>query len=476
MDRKAKIVVTIGPASQDETVIERLLLAGMNVARLNFSHGVHAEHAARIASLRRVAERLGRPLAVLQDLQGPKIRVGTLPEALKLEAGQTVVLCPQDDPPPIMPNGQPSIPVDFPELFISAVAGNRILLDDGRLELTVLEVRPRLILAEVRTGGPLSSNKGINLPGVRLDIPAFTAKDAADLEFGLALGVDAVAVSFVRQAADVQQVREAIVCQSPRCMPLVIAKLERPEALENLGAILDASDGVMVARGDLGVEMAPEEVPAAQKRIIRAANRKGKLVITATQMLESMIVNPLPTRAEASDVANAIYDGSDAVMLSGETAVGRYPVEAVALMDRIICRAEAEFDVWGHDEPMEVGRDDATAVAFAARELAHDRDVAAIAVFTRTGRSAFLMAKVRPRVPILAFTPEATTYTRLAFAWGVQAHIVPFADSVEKMIGHVEAAMKSSGLVNVGDQVVLVAGYPLREIRPPNMAFLHTVG
>ncbi len=476
MDRKAKIVATIGPASQEETVIERLLLAGMNVARLNFSHGVPAEHAARVAGLRRVAERLGQPLAILQDLQGPKIRVGVLPEPWMLQAGETVVLYPQESGLPSALAGPRSIPVDFPELFTSVEPGSRILLDDGRLELSVREVERGAVRAEVRVGGPLSSNKGINLPGVRLDIPAFTAKDVADLEFGLSLGVDAVAVSFVRRPEDVEQVRQAIACQSPRCAPLLIAKLERPEALENLDAILEVSDGVMVARGDLGVEMAPEEVPAAQKRIIRAANRKGKLVITATQMLESMIVNPLPTRAEASDVANAIYDGTDAVMLSGETAVGRYPVEAVTLMDRIVRRAEAEFGAWGHDEPMEVGRDDATAVAFAARELAHDRDVAAIAVFTRTGRSAFLMAKVRPCVPILAFTPEAATYTRLAFAWGVQTHIVPFAEGVEQMIGHVEAAMKASGLVKRGDQVVLVAGYPLREIRPPNMAFLHTVG
>ncbi len=474
MERKAKIVATIGPASEDEAVIERLLLAGMNVARLNFSHGSQAEHAARVASLRRVAERLGRPLAILQDLQGPKIRVGLLPEPIRLEAGERVVLYPQEGSAPAADSQ--SIPVDFPELFTSVTAGGRILLDDGRLELGVLEVQVERVLAEVRVGGLLSSNKGINLPGTRLDIPAFTAKDAADLEFGLALGVDAVAVSFVRRAEDVKQVREAIACQSPRCAPLLIAKLERPEALENLDAILDVSDGVMVARGDLGVEMAPEEVPAAQKRIIRSANRKGKLVITATQMLESMIVNPLPTRAEASDVANAIYDGTDAVMLSGETAVGRYPVEAVTLMDRIVRRAEAEFGAWGHDEPMEVGRDDATALAFAARELAHDRDVAAIVVFTRTGRSAFLMAKVRPGVPILAFTPEAATYTRLAFAWGVQTHIVPFAESVEKMIGYVEAAMKSLGPLQAGDQVVLVAGYPLQEIRPPNMALLYTVG
>ena len=304
-------------------------------------------------------------------------------------------------------NDQALIPVDFPQLFSSVKPGNRILLDDGRLALSVLSVDKELVVAEVKTGGLLTSNKGINLPGVSLDIPAFTEKDSEDLKFGLALGVDFVAISFVRQAEDVQQVRQAIACQSPADCPLLIAKLERPEALDNLEAILDVADGVMVARGDLGVEMAPEDVPGAQKRIIQAANRKGKIVITATQMLESMIHNPLPTRAEASDVANAVFDGTDAVMLSGETAAGEYPVEAVTLMDRIVRQAEAGFNSWGHMQEFESDdHDDAVALTRAARELAHDQDVAAVAVFTRMGRSALFMAKSRPCVPILAFTPE----------------------------------------------------------------------
>jgi len=477
MIRKAKIVATIGPASKDELVIEHLLIAGMDVARLNFSHGTHETHGNLTLQLRATSKRLGRPLAILQDLQGPKIRVGVLPGPLTLVSGQMVHLYPEGSNQTSYINYQSRIPVDFPQLFDSVKPGNRILLDDGRLTLFVISIDEKLVSAEVQTGGILTSNKGINLPGVSLEIPAFTEKDAEDLKYGLALGVDYVAISFVKRAEDVRQVRQAIACLSTTDCPLLIAKLERPEALNNLDAILEAADGVMVARGDLGVEMAPEDVPGAQKRIIQAANRKGKIVITATQMLESMIHNPLPTRAEASDVANAIFDGTDAVMLSGETAAGEYPVEAVTLMDRIVVQAEAGFDSWGHKQEIESNdHDDAVALTHAARELAHDQDVAAVAVFTRMGRSALFMAKSRPCVPILAFTPEEFTYRRLALAWGVQPHIVPFVDTVEEMFQCVETALRDSGLVKPGQQVVLVCGFPIGEMRPPNMVLLHTIG
>ncbi len=466
----------MGPASQDGSIIERLLLAGMDVARLNFSHGTHETHAALTSQLRATSTRLGHPLAVLQDLQGPKIRVGELPEPLKLDSGQTVHLYPQASSKPAIGDAQALIPVDFPQLFESVKPGSRILLDDGRLVLSTISIQKNLVLAEVQTGGLLTSHKGINLPGISLAIPAFTEKDGEDLKFGLSLGVDFVAISFVRRAEDVQKVRQEILCQSPVQCPLLIAKLERPEALDNLETILDASDGVMVARGDLGVEMSPEDVPGAQKRIIWAANRKGKIVITATQMLESMIHNPLPTRAEASDVANAIFDGTDAVMLSGETAAGEYPVEAVTMMDRIVHQAEASFDLWGHIQDIDSHEhDDAVAVTRAARELAHDQDVAAVAVFTRMGRSALFMAKSRPCVPILAFTPEEHTYRRLALAWGVQPHIVPFVKTVEEMLQCVETALRDSGTVKAGQQMVLVCGFPIGEMRPPNMVLLHTV-
>jgi pyruvate kinase len=476
MTRNAKIIATIGPASQDDSVVEGLLQAGMDVARLNFSHGTHASHAARIAQLRAAAKKFGRSLAILQDLQGPKIRVGVLISPITLVTGQTIILYPEGQNKPISENGFCLIPVDFPELFSSVKPGSRILLDDGRLRLRATSANSMMVQAEVQTGGVLTSNKGINLPGIALEIPAFTEKDRDDLSFGLSLGVDYVAISFVRKAADVEQVRTAINCNSPSNCPLVIAKLERPEALDNLEAILDASDGVMVARGDLGVEMAPEDVPGAQKRIILAANRKGKIVITATQMLESMIHNPLPTRAEASDVANAVFDGTDAVMLSGETASGDYPVDSLAMMDRIVLQAEADFDSWGHFQDVKSNdHDDAVALTRAARELAQDQDVAAIAVFTRMGRSALFMAKARPCVPILAFTPEECTYQRLALAWGVQPHIVPFVDTVEEMFQCVESELRELGKVKPGQQVVLVCGFPIGEMRPPNMVLLHTI-
>jgi pyruvate kinase len=461
----------MGPASTDEAMIEKLLQAGMDVARLNFSHGTHESHASRIQTLRRVAGRLNRPLAILQDLQGPKIRVGVLSQPLALAAGQPVLLYPGGGE---RPDGV-SIPVDFPQLFYSVKAGDRILLDDGRLALVVKSVQKSIVVAEVRTGGELTSNKGINLPGVRLNIPAFTDKDAEDLEFGLSLGVDIVAISFVRLPEDVAMVKQIVTTRLGEQAPLVIAKLERPEALDNLDGILDAADGVMVARGDLGVEMAPEDVPGAQKRIIQEANRKGKIVITATQMLESMIHNPLPTRAEASDVANAVYDGTDAVMLSGETAAGEYPLEAVKMMDRIVRHAESDFDKWGHEQVIQAGHDDAVAICLAARELAHDRDVEAIAVFTRTGRTALLLSKARPCVPVLAFTPVDEAYRRLAMGWGVVPHHVPWANTVEEMIEQVEKALKEKETVQPGQQVVIVSGFPVRDFPQPNMALLHTV-
>jgi pyruvate kinase len=369
-----------------------------------------------------------------------------------------------------------AISVDFPQLFDSVKTSDRILLDDGRLALRVRSVQENLVTAEVVVGGELTSHKGINLPGIQLNIPAFSEKDSEDLEFGLSLGIDMVAISFVRLPQDVATVKQIVSSRLGEQAPLVIAKLERPEALDNLDGILDMSDGVMVARGDLGVEMAPEDVPGTQKRIIQEANRKGKIVITATQMLESMIHSPIPTRAEASDVANAIYDGTDAVMLSGETAVGEYPVEAVTLMDRIVRHAESNFNLWGHAQVIEADENnDAVAICLAARELAHDRNVEAIAIFTRTGRTAILMSKGRPSVPILAFTPVDETYRRLALAWGVIPHHVPWADTVEVMIEHVEQALKEKDAVQAGQKVVIVSGFPVRDFPQPNVALLHTI-
>ncbi len=477
MNRKAKIVATIGPASQDEAVLERLIHAGMNVARMNFSHGTHEDHAARIAAVRRVSERLNVPVGILQDLQGPKIRVGELPVPLQLAADETVELYAAGTTPPES-DGQ-KIPVDFRQLFDSVRNADRLLLDDGRLTLQVISVQDRRLTARVLVGGPLSSHKGINLPGVRLRIAGFTEKDEADLAFGISQNVDAVAISFVRSAEDVKKVSDAMQRLSTgRRLPFLIAKLEKPEALDHLDAILEIVEGVMVARGDLGVELPPERVPALQKHIIRAANARAKLVITATQMLESMIVNPLPTRAEASDVANAVFDGTDAVMLSAESASGKYPVESVEMMDRIVREAEGHFMEWGVEQSAFEGLEtsDAASMARAAQALANDKNVKAVACFTTQGQTAWLMSKIRPRVPIMAFTPDVQTYRRLTFFWGVTPQQVPFANSLEEMLSHVDSALKHSQVVRAGDQVVLVCGFPVGAIRPPNMALLHTVG
>ncbi len=476
MTRRTKIVATIGPASHSEQMLEQMALAGMNVARMNFSHGTHEEHAACIVLVRKISKRLGLPLGILQDLQGPKIRVGQLNEPLQLSTDELVCLYAEDDPAPAV--SVQSIPVDFPELFESVKVDDRLLLDDGRLALSVTESQPRALTARVVVGGTLSSHKGINLPGVKIRVSGFTPKDEADLAFGLEHGVDAVAISFVRSAEDVLKVRDAIRSLSKnKREPLLIAKLEKPEVFDELDRILDIVDGVMVARGDLGVEMPPEKVPVMQKLIIQSANLHGKLVITATQMLESMIYNPLPTRAEASDVANAIFDGTDAVMLSAESASGEYPVEAVKMMGRIAEEAESHFMEWGKLPPLEsLGDGDAASMARAAYEIARDRDVTAIAVFTMQGRTATLVSKTHPGVPILGFTPEATTYYRMSFQWGVFPRLVPFVSTVEDMLHYVDTALIQGEMVRAGQQVVLVCGFPVGAMRTPNMTLLHTVG
>jgi pyruvate kinase len=472
--RRTKIVCTIGPASDSEEKLAALSEAGMNVARLNFSHGTHAEHAATIGRIRRVANRLNRPIAILQDLQGPKIRTGTLARGaveLKDEAKFTITTRPVEGTPREVSTTYAGLPQDVRP-------GDRLLLDDGLIELRVEQVSGPDVKTRVVHGGMLKEHKGINLPGVLINIPSLTDKDRADLEFGLAQQVDYIAISFVRRAEDVAGVKRAIIEADPKSASMpVIAKLEKPAALDNLEEILDVADGVMVARGDLGVELSPQQVPSAQKRIIQAANRERRLVITATQMLESMVSSPLPTRAEVSDVANAIFDSTDAVMLSAETASGAYPVEAVRMMAEIAEEAESHVEEWGRwaavNEPTS---EDSVALARAARELAHDRDVQAIALFTRTGRNARLMSKARPRVPILAFTPEPRTYLRLPLLWGVTPYLVPHADSVEGMLAHVEAAMLLDSSVRPGQQVILIAGLPPNKMVPANFILLHTVG
>lgn len=484
MDQRTKIVATLGPASANRDILTEMLAAGVNVVRLNFSHGTYSEHAANIVLLREISESLNHPLTLLQDLQGLKFRIGEIENnSITLINDQPFALTVR----PVTGDAQ-MVSVDFPDLPKYVQPGSRILLDDGSLELAVVSISDDQIDTRVVLGGELKSNKGINLPGAQINLPALTQKDEADLSFGLEHGIDAVAISFVCCASDVVGIRQAIARLAPDYHDTpVIAKLERPQSLTNLEEIILAADGVMVARGDLGVELSPEEVPIAQKKIIAAANRRAKLVITATQMLDSMIKNPRPTRAETTDVANAIFDGTDAVMLSGETAIGSYPVETVKMMAAIIRQAEANLASWGHWDGNlgedatglvtmgEVTHDDALSITRAARELAHDRDVAAIAVFTQTGRTAHLMAKARPRVPILAFTPARTTYQRLPMFWGVIPFLVPFATTLEAMLESVETAILSTTTIQPGEQVVLISGFPVGALCPPNLALLHTI-
>jgi pyruvate kinase len=471
MSRRAKIIATIGPATASPDRLTALVEAGMDAARLNFSHGTHEEHAGYIEAVRQAARRAGRTITIVQDLQGPKLRTGPAPDGrpIRLEAGQAVKLSSRPGP-----STTSSISISCPSLTTDLRVGARVLLRDGEIQLKVTRIEGDQVTAEVTAGGDLGPEAGVHFPGLCLSSEALTHKDLNDLAWGLQHGIDAVALSFVRRAEDVRAIRQAMARQAPGPLqPWVIAKIERGEAIGELAGILAESDGVLVARGDLDLDVSSERVPALQKRIIREANAAGKIVITATQMLESMIHVPRPTRAEVSDVANAILDGSDALMLSGETAVGDYPVEAVQAMDRIVAEAEADLTPERHAEaPV---HDDAEATTRAARALATDRDVAAIAVFTRSGRTARLMAKARPPVPILGFTPEESTLNRLSLCWGVEPHRVPLAASLEAMLDNVEHVLRGKGRVSSGQQIVLVASHPLGAMGPANFTLLHTL-
>ena len=480
MFRFTKIVCTLGPSSSDKATLMQLIDAGMNVARLNFSHGTHESHLEMLNLVRQCSRESGKPVAILQDLQGPKLRVGVLPvEGIVLKQGAVLNLYTVGHGKEDFEGNLLSLPLDVPNLARSVKPGSRILLDDGKMELQVSSVEGETVITKVVQGGLLKSHKGVNLPGTNLGIPSFTEKDRSDLEFGLANKVDMVAISFVETAQDVDNVREIIKSLNPgRKNTPIIAKLERPEAVKNLHAIIHTADGVMVARGDLGVETSPALVPSMQKEIITTANRHAKIVTTATQMLESMINNPRPTRAEASDVANAIFDGSDAVMLSGETASGSFPVESVRMMDAIVREAEKHLDQWGHTEeyPREALQDDALVITNAAKSLAHDRNVSNIVVFTQSGKTALLMSKARPRVPIMAFTPEPDTLPILSLFWGVKPILVPFANSLEEMVVTVDNYLRATQRCKVGEQVVVISGFPVGAMRLPNLALLHTIG
>ncbi len=468
--RKAKIVCTVGPASSSEAQLRELVREGMDVARLNFSHGTHAEHARRMAVVRRAAAREGRTLCILQDLQGPKIRTGRLKNRrpVTLEAGARLTITPRD-----LPGTSSLISTTFPTLAREVEPGARILLSDGLIELRVRALHGEDVECEVVNGGLLGESKGINLPGTVVRVPALSEKDKKDLAFGLKSGVDMVAVSFVRTAQDVKEARRFIAARHSS-VP-IIAKLEKPQAIEHLEEILEAADGVMVARGDLGVEMPAERVPVIQKKIIRLASEWRKPVITATQMLESMIENPRPTRAEASDVANAIFDGSDAVMLSAETATGKWPREATAMMARIIVEAEANMS----DTPrrrregqlISISETICESIAHAAQQV----NMTAIAVFTETGNTARLISKYRPRAPIYAFTSVAAVRNRMNLLWGVRSLHSEHAPSADDMVRAAEKSLLALGAVRNGDVVGVVAGTQLAS-GSTNFMRLHLVG
>ena len=450
---RTKVVCTLGPASASADTIRGLIEAGMNVARINFSHATHEQHAGTIRIVRQLADELGMPVAILGDLQGPRIRIGDLKTPIPLDVGAEVTLAPET-------SGTPTgvIPVNYDLLADDLKAGDRVLIDDGLLELTVTAVQKPRVTARVVHGGSLRSHKGMNFPGVLVTAPSLTDKDRADVAFAVAQEVEYLALSFVRRAQDVEVLRGMV----PKGL-LIIAKVEKDLALQNIVSIVHASDGVMVARGDLGVELPFEEVPLAQKRIISIANLAGRPVITATQMLESMVTHPRPTRAEASDVANAILDGTDAVMLSAETAAGEYPRLAVEAMVRIIQEIEKHPKAQRRDERLLRGGGTVStefAIAAASGAAVRMLDAPCLIVFTKSGFSARIVASQRPNVPILVLTDVARTYRQLALVWGVVPELVPHCETYDEMVRMALATVKRRRLAKAGDKVVVTAGVP----------------
>ena len=470
--RRTKIVCTLGPASSTPERIRSLIEAGMDVARVNFSHGVHAQHAEMIRTVREAADQMGRPVAILGDLQGPKIRLGKLAQPMELDAGDQVVFAPEGE------HREPELPTTYAQLARDVTVGDVVLLADGLLELVVVAVEVPRVTMRVVHGGTISSNKGMNLPGVKFSTPALTEKDVLDLDFALEQDLDYVALSFVREASDVVELQRRI----PSGGPLVIVKVEKSMALDNLDAILAETSAAMVARGDLGVEIPFEQVPLAQKRMIQLCNLRSRPVITATQMLESMIENPRPTRAEASDVANAILDGTDAVMLSAETASGKFPVEAVKSMVRIAEEIERSHVLDGgprYDLPMPMqhgnGRPIEPAIAAAANHAVKHLDAPVIVTFTRSGATAREVASARPNVPILAITPSPKTYRQLALVWGVTPMLTDDHPSYEAMIDLGRRAVAERALASPGDRIVITAGARINEAGGTNLLVIETL-
>jgi pyruvate kinase len=459
--RRTKIIATIGPASSTKEVLGLLLRAGADVFRLNFSHGNHDDHAARIAIIRDLEAEYDRPIGILADVQGPKLRVGRFGGGrVQLQTGSRFTL----DLNPT-PGNVTRVNLPHPEIIAAASIGTSLLLDDGKLRLRVTRVREDHLETEVVVGGPLSDRKGVNVPDMVLPIPALTAKDREDMEFALQHGVDYIGLSFVQRPEDVAEARDISAGRA-----WIMTKMEKPQALENLDAILALSDAVMVARGDLGVELPPEEVPLAQKRIVRAARALGRPVVVATQMLESMITAPAPTRAEASDVATAVFDGADAVMLSAETAAGQYPYEAVNIMDRIVARVEQD-DGWRatiESSRLPPEHSTADAIAAAARQIAHTIGASAICAFTASGSTALRTARERPDVLIMGLTPSLQTARRMALVWGVHAVTTPEVRSMTETVQCASRTAVAEGVAPRGSEIVVIAGLPFGQTGTTN--------
>ncbi|MDS1269336.1 pyruvate kinase [Lipingzhangella sp. LS1_29] len=469
MTRRAKIVATLGPATASPEAIRDLVEAGLDVARLNLSHGTHDDHSASYANVRAASRDTGRAVGILADLQGPKIRLGTFAEGeVELDVGAEFTITTED-----ISGDTHRASTTYPGLPGDVRPGDRVLIDDGRVALECVKTTNTEVHTRVVVGGPVSNHKGINLPGVAVSVPALTEKDEADVRWALAQGVDIIALSFVRSPADADAVR-AIMDEVGRRVPL-IAKIEKPQAVERLYDIIEAFDGIMVARGDLGVELPLERVPMVQKRAIQRCQYKAKPVIVATQMLESMIHAPRPTRAEASDVANAVLDGTDAVMLSGETSVGDYPIETVQTMDRIVAAAEEDTLHASHvleRKPETTGG----AIARAAAEVGATVGARALVAFTMTGETTRRLARYRSPIPLLAFTSSEETRAQLALTWGVETHCVPFVRHTDEMVRQVEQGLVAQGRCREGERVVIVAGSPPGTPGSTNALRVHTIG
>ena len=469
--RRTKIVCTIGPTSESEEILRRLAKAGMNVARLNFSHGTRDEHGKRMSDIREIEQALGTPIAILQDLPGPKLRTGPMSEVVSLSPDQRFTFTTRD-----VPGSAEEANLPYPELVRQAQVGQQVFVDDGQLEFRVESSTHTDIVTRVVVGGPLGAHKGVNMPGTTFSLPSVTEKDIEDLQFGLANDVDWVAASFIRSAGDLDPLRE-IVKKSEKAVRL-IAKIEKGEAVADIDAIIEAADGIMIARGDLGVEMPLENVPTIQKTIIRKCNDAGKPVITATQMLDSMIRNRRPTRAEVTDVANAILDGADAIMLSGETAIGRFPVDAVAMMSKIAVQTESTLDyrrLW-EEKAFTAAKTVTDSIAQATVDIALDLGAAAIVTPTSSGATARAVSKYRPAAPIIAAATLPSTFRQLALSWGVYPVLVAPSRNTDDMIDEAVEGATRAGLVKEGDTVVLTAGIPAGVPGRTNLIKVHTVG